>query len=157
MKEMPPIHWVLRTTSSWATGQTPFSLVYGSKAMLSTEIEHKSLRVQNYSEEQSNDSRVDDLTRLEELHEAAVIQLAKHQQAMRHYHARNVSPRGFKVGDFVLLKIQTTKDWHKLSPDWEGPFKVVEVTWPGSYMLQREDGSEIPNSWNIDQLRLFYI
>jgi hypothetical protein len=36
-----------------------------------------------WSEEQSDDSQVDDLTRLEELHKAAVNQLAKHQQAMR--------------------------------------------------------------------------
>jgi hypothetical protein len=39
-----------------------------------------------------------------------------------------------------------TKDPHKLSPIWEGPFEVVEVTRIGSYMLQREDGSEVPNS-----------
>jgi len=157
LKETPSVLWALRTTPSRATGQTPFSLVYGSEAMLPTEIEHKSLRVQNYSEEQSNDSRVDDLIRLEELREAAVIQSAKHQQAMRRYHARNVNPRGFNVGDFVLRKIQTTKDRHKLSPVWEGPFEVVSVTRPGSYRLQREDGSEIPNSWNIDQLRPFFM
>jgi hypothetical protein len=36
-------------------------------------VEHKSFQVQQYSKEQSNDSRVDDLTKLEELREAAVI------------------------------------------------------------------------------------
>jgi hypothetical protein len=51
-----------------------FSLIYGSDAMLSTEVEHKSLRVQKFNEEQSDDSRVDDLTRLKELREATVIQ-----------------------------------------------------------------------------------
>jgi hypothetical protein len=45
-----------------------------------------------------------------------------------------------------------TKDQHKLSPVWEGPFEVVKVTQPDSYRLQQEDGSEVPNSWNIDQL-----
>jgi hypothetical protein len=45
-----------------------------------------------------------------------------------------------------------TKDWHKLSPVWEGHFEVVEVNWPDSYRLQWEEGSEVPNSWNIDQL-----
>jgi hypothetical protein len=33
--------------------------------------------VQQFNEEQSDDSRVNDLTRLEELREAAVIQLTK--------------------------------------------------------------------------------
>jgi hypothetical protein len=39
------------------------------------------------NEEQSDDSQVNDLTRLEELREAAVIQSVKHQHAMRRYHA----------------------------------------------------------------------
>jgi hypothetical protein len=47
--------------------------------MLPTEVEHKSFHVQHFNEEQSDDSWFDDLTRLEELHEAVVIQLAKHQ------------------------------------------------------------------------------
>jgi hypothetical protein len=45
-----------------------------------------------------------------------------------------------------------TKDWYMLSPTWEGAFEVVEVTRPGSYRLQREDRSEVPSSWNDDQL-----
>jgi hypothetical protein len=61
------------------------------------------------------------------------------------YHARNISSQSFKIGDSILQKIQTIKDKHKLSPTWEGPFQVVEVTWPDSYWLQREDDSEIPN------------
>jgi hypothetical protein len=46
-------------------------------------VEHKSFSVQHFSEEQSNDSRVDDSTMLEELREVTVIQSVKHQQAMR--------------------------------------------------------------------------
>jgi hypothetical protein len=81
--------------------------------------------VQHFNEERSDDSRVDDLTKLEELHEVVVIQSVKHQQTMRRYHARNVSSRSFQVGDFVLQKFQMTKDHHKLSPTWEGPYEVV--------------------------------
>jgi hypothetical protein len=82
--------------------------------MLPTELEHKYFRVQQFSEEQS-----DDLTKLEELCKAAVIQSSKHQQAMRQYHACNISSCSFRVGDFIPQKIQKTKDWHKLSPVWE--------------------------------------
>jgi IS30 family transposase len=66
--------WALRTTPSHTMGHTSFSLVYGSEAMLPTEVEHKSFCVHDFNEEQSDDSKVDDLTRLEELHEAAIIQ-----------------------------------------------------------------------------------
>jgi transposase InsO family protein len=112
VKELPSVLWAIRTTPSCATGQTPFSLVYGSEVMLPTEVEHKSFRVQHFNEEQSDDSQVDDLTSLEELREAMVIQSAKHQQDMRRYHAQNVSSHSFQVGDFILQKIQTTKDRH---------------------------------------------
>jgi transposase InsO family protein len=44
VKELPSILWALRTTLSHAKGHTPFYLVYGSEAMLSTEVEHKSFR-----------------------------------------------------------------------------------------------------------------
>jgi hypothetical protein len=45
--------------------------------MLPTEVEHKSFQVLHFNEEWSDDSRVDDLTKLEELREAVVIQSAK--------------------------------------------------------------------------------
>jgi hypothetical protein len=79
VKELPSVLWALHTTLSRATGHTPFSQVYGTEAMLPIEVEHKSFHVQHFNEEQSDDSQVDDLTRLEELREATVIQSAKHQ------------------------------------------------------------------------------
>jgi hypothetical protein len=105
VKELPSVLWALRTTPSCAMGHTPFSLVYGSDAMLPTEMEHKSFYVQHFSEEQLDDSWVNDLTRLVELHEVVIIQSAKHQHAMRRYHAWNMSLRSFQVGDFILRKI----------------------------------------------------
>jgi hypothetical protein len=30
--------------------------------------------------------------------------------------------------------------WHKLSPPWEGPLIIAEVTRPGSYRLTQMDG-----------------
>jgi hypothetical protein len=94
------------------------------------EVEHKSFCVQHFNEEQSDNLRVNDLTRLEKLREAVVIQLAKHQQAMRRYHTWNMSSCSFVVGDFVLWKIPMIKDRYKLLR-----FEVVEVTRPSSYRL----------------------
>ena len=66
MKELGAVLWGLRTTPSRATGQSPFTLVYESEAMLPTEVEFKSLRVQLYNEQNSDDSRVTDLDNIEE-------------------------------------------------------------------------------------------
>jgi hypothetical protein len=65
---------------------------------------------------------------------------------------RNINSRSFKVREFTLQKIHMTKEIHEFSPIGEVPFEVVEVTQPSSYGLQREDGSEVPNSWNTGQL-----
>jgi hypothetical protein len=74
VKELPSVSWAMHTTLSRATGHTPFSLVYRYEAILPTEVEHKYFHVQQFNEEQSDDSRVNDLTKLEELHEATIIQ-----------------------------------------------------------------------------------
>nr|CAE02527.2 OSJNBb0003A12.14 [Oryza sativa Japonica Group] len=156
VKQLPSVLWSLRTTPSRATGQSPFFLVYGAEAMLPSEVEFESLRFRNFREERYEEDRVDDLHRLEEVREAALIQSARYLQGLRRYHNRNVRSRAFLVGDLVLRKIQTTRDRHKLSPLWEGPFLISEVTRPGSYRLKREDGTLVDNSWNIEHLRRFY-
>nr|AAN11192.1 Putative gag-pol precursor [Oryza sativa Japonica Group]AAP52005.1 retrotransposon protein, putative, Ty3-gypsy subclass [Oryza sativa Japonica Group] len=154
--QLPSVLWSLRTTPSRATGQSPFFLVYGAEAMLPSEVEFESLQFRNFNEEGYEEGRVDDINRLEEAREAALIQSTRYLQGLRHYHNRNVRSRAFLVGDLALRKIQTTQDQHKLSPLWEGPFIIAEVTRPGSYRLKREDGTLINNSWNIEHLRRFY-
>nr|AAR96234.1 putative polyprotein [Oryza sativa Japonica Group]ABF96264.1 retrotransposon protein, putative, Ty3-gypsy subclass [Oryza sativa Japonica Group] len=156
VEQLPSVLWSLRTTPSRATGQSPFFLVYGAEAMLPSEVEFESLRFRNFREERYEEDRVDDLHRLEEVREAALIQSARYLQGLRRYHNRNVRSRAFLVGDLVLRKIQTTRDRHKLSPLWEGPFIISAVTRPGSYRLKREDGTLVDNSWNIEHLRRFY-
>jgi hypothetical protein len=42
VKELPLVLWTLCMTPSRATGHTLFSFVYGSDAMLPTEVQHKS-------------------------------------------------------------------------------------------------------------------
>jgi hypothetical protein len=85
-----------------------------------------------------------------------VIQSARYQQTLRRYHDKAIRHRSFVVGDLVLRRILTVEGRHKLSPLWEGPFVVAEVTRPGSYRLTQMDGTEIGNSWNIEHLRKFY-
>ena len=48
--ELPTVLWSIRTTPNRATGQTPFSLVYGAEAVLPTELIYGSPRVLAYDE-----------------------------------------------------------------------------------------------------------
>jgi hypothetical protein len=43
-RQLPETVWALNTTECWATGFTPFRLLYGSKAMTPQEIKHGSPR-----------------------------------------------------------------------------------------------------------------
>jgi hypothetical protein len=52
--ELPLVLWSLRTMPSRATGFTPFFLVYGSEAVLPTDLEYGSPRLKAYNK-QSND------------------------------------------------------------------------------------------------------
>ena len=42
--------WSLRMTSCWATGYTPFFMVYGSEAILLTDHDYGGPRVRAYDE-----------------------------------------------------------------------------------------------------------
>jgi hypothetical protein len=101
-------------------------------------------------------TRLEDIDVLEEERWNIVIQSARYQQTLRRYHDKAVRHWSFGVGDLVLRRILTGERQHKLSPLWEGPFIVLEVTRPGSYQFTRMDGMEVGNSWNIEHLRKFY-
>jgi hypothetical protein len=81
---------------------------------------------------------------------------ARYQQSLRRYQARKIRQWDFSEGALVLRLRQDNRGLHKLSPPWEGPYVVVKVLKPGTYKLANEDGEELTNAWNIQQLRRFY-
>ena len=49
--EIPTVLWSLRMTPSQATGYMPFFMVYGSKAILPTDLNYGAPRVRAYDEQ----------------------------------------------------------------------------------------------------------
>jgi hypothetical protein len=74
----------------------------------------------------------------------------------RRYHQRFVHSRELGVEDLVLRRVLNREGLHKLSPSWEGPFKVTEVCRPGCVHLATTEGVPLPNPWNIEHLYKFY-
>nr|AAP06903.1 hypothetical protein [Oryza sativa Japonica Group]AAP06913.1 hypothetical protein [Oryza sativa Japonica Group]ABF95182.1 retrotransposon protein, putative, unclassified [Oryza sativa Japonica Group] len=97
-----------------------------------------------------------DLGYLEERRWRAALRAARYQQSLRRYHQRHVRARSLCVDDLVLRRVQTRAGLSKLSPMWEGPYRVIGVPRPGSVRLATGDGTELPNPWNIEHLRRFY-
>jgi transposase InsO family protein len=154
--ELSSVLWSLRTMPSRATGFTPFFLVYGSEAMLPTDVEYGSPRLKAYNEQNNDATREDALDQLEEARDVALLHSARYQQSLRPYHNKHVRRRDLNVGDLVLRRSQNNKGRHKLTPSREGLYIVMKVLKPGTYKLSNEKGEIFTNAWNIEQLRRFF-
>jgi hypothetical protein len=75
--ELSSILWSLRTTPSQATGFTPFFLVYGSEAMLPTDVEYGSPRLKAFNEQNNDATREDALDQLKKARDVALLHSVK--------------------------------------------------------------------------------
>ena len=64
-------------------GFTPFFLVYGSEAVLPTDLEYGSPRLRAYNEQSYQVVQEDALDQVDEAWDVALLRSAKYQQAMR--------------------------------------------------------------------------
>ena len=90
------------------------------------------------------------MTRRSEDRLRAAVRGARYQQALRRYHSRKAHARSLEEGDLVLRRVQSAKNSNKLTPKWEGPYRVIRVTRPGVVRLENEDAVPVSNSWNIE-------
>jgi hypothetical protein len=156
-KEVPSILWALRTNVSRATRATLFSLVYGAEAVLPPEVYLESARVAHFNSEDQVEARELDANLLEERRNTTLSNVHKYQTVMKKYYNKSVVQRELNIGNLVLKKDIRTKDKHKFSTPWEGPFIIVDVMAPGAYVLAEVDGGMLSNTWNVDQLRKYYV
>jgi hypothetical protein len=87
----------------------------------------------------------------------ALQALNKYQAQTKASHDNTVIPREFDKGDLVLVQTTRTETRGKLEPKWEGPFIVKAKTSPRAYRLATASGEELEHSWNIDNLRKFFV
>jgi transposase InsO family protein len=78
LQELPAVVWSLRTTPSRATGLTLFFLVYGTEAILPTDLEYGSPKVQSYDEGTNQRNREDSLDQLDEARTMALMHSARY-------------------------------------------------------------------------------
>jgi hypothetical protein len=105
LAELPHVIWGLRTQVSSTTGFSPFFLVYGSEAVLPTDVALGAPRIQFYEEGEAEQTRRIDLGSLKEQKLAAIMRQARHDQQLRRYHDRNVKETSFDISDLVLRRI----------------------------------------------------
>ena len=83
---------------------------------------------------------------LGEKREATRLRNWSYQQDVTRTYNKKVRTRTFQKGDWVLRRVEKTTG--KLTPGWEGPYRVIEVWGAGAYRLQYSKGKIQPNCWN---------
>ncbi|KAH9294692.1 hypothetical protein KI387_038280, partial [Taxus chinensis] len=113
------------------TGATPYSLVFGTEAIIPLEIELPSLRISLWDyldkDEDYRVARLAELELLDEKHMWALNHLKVYQNRVSRGYNKWIIPHQFEVGDLVLKENQfnTTKDQEKkgkFEPNWLGPY-----------------------------------
>jgi hypothetical protein len=129
--------------------------MYGSEAMTPQELKHGSPWTNQLAIPDVDESTSKDLIDGDRV--LALQALNKYQAQSKAWRDNNVVPREFKEGDLVLTRTIRTKFRGKLEPKWEGPYIVKTKTSPNAYRLTTSSGEDLKHSWNIDNLRKFFI
>ncbi|KAI5317812.1 hypothetical protein L3X38_037519 [Prunus dulcis] len=156
--ELPGVLWAHRTTKRRLTGKTPFSLAYGTEAIIPPHITVPSISLEVGSLDQNSEQMRLNLDLLEGEREKTIIQVASYQQ-LKSYYDKRAKVRQFQPGDLVLRKAFITAQRQgskKMNPNWEGPYVISRAGGRGSYTLDTVDGKEIPRQWNAYHLQKYY-
>ena len=155
-ENVPRIVWAYHTTPQSTTKETPFSLVYGSDAMIPIEIQESSPRFQNFVVEESNEERKVNLDLLDKVREEARIKAKALKRKVEYRYSSKLRPRQLQIADMVMRKAHPYQLENKLSPKWTDVFRVTEALGNGAYKLDTLEGGAIPRTWNATNLKFYF-
>ena len=83
MEELPHVLWTYRTTSRKSTGEIPFSMTYGAKAVIPLENGFPMMRTSTFTSNGNDELLKKNLDLVEERRENAMVQLAYYQHKLK--------------------------------------------------------------------------
>ena len=83
VEELPHVLWTYRTTPRRSTGETPFAMTYGAKAIIPLEANFPTLRMNSFTPSSNEELLGKSLDLIEERREKTVIQLAYYHQKLK--------------------------------------------------------------------------
>jgi hypothetical protein len=155
LDELIKVVWSHNTTISRSTGFTPFKLLFGDEAITPEEAKAGSIRTMASTEDEADYFVAKDA--IEGIRLQAIENINKYQAETIKWRDRKVQLKNIKPGHLVLQRVANPDTVGKLQLKWQGPFLVASSSRPGSYRLKDMDGSDIPRSWNADELRRYYV
>ncbi|GJY87179.1 reverse transcriptase domain-containing protein [Tanacetum coccineum] len=147
VEEISHVLWAHRTMIKSSNGETPFSLTYGTEAVIPVEIGMPTLRTAEVDMIKNNEDLGINLDLLEEKREQAAIQEARSKAKMEKYYNAKVRSTSFRPGDFVYRNNEAShaEDGGKC----EGPYEVTKALGRGAYKLKDHNGNTLPRTWNV--------
>ncbi|GJW68897.1 reverse transcriptase domain-containing protein [Tanacetum coccineum] len=148
MGELSQCLWAHHTMIKSSNRETPFSLTYGTEAVIPAEIGMPTLRTVEIDLIKNDEALEINLDLIEEKREQAAIQEAKSKAKMEKYYNFKFRGTSFKPGDMVYRNNDAShaKDGGKLGPKWEGSYEVAESLGKGAYKLKDGKGNELPRT-----------
>ncbi|XP_071736618.1 uncharacterized protein [Rutidosis leptorrhynchoides] len=107
--ELSNVLWAHRTTFKKSTGDIPFSLVYGSEAMIPGEVFVQTHRVANFDETTNADDICENLNFIEERRLMSAIRETNNKQQIAKYYNKKVRVLAFDVGEWVLRNNEASR------------------------------------------------
>ncbi|KAK3039298.1 hypothetical protein RJ639_026682 [Escallonia herrerae] len=129
------------------------------EAMLPVEIGVSTIRALHFHEVNNEAGLRANLDLLDETRTQAHERSVVIKQRVARYYNQRVRSKQFQEGDLVLRKLEVSDPkaaTGKLSPNWEGPYRVIKVLKPGAYALGTLSWEPIPRTWNAENLRKYY-
>jgi hypothetical protein len=153
--ELIKVVWSHNTTISRPTCFTSFKLLFGDESITPEEAKAGLIRIAASVEDEADYHVAKDT--IEGTILQAVKNINKYQAKTIKWCDRKVRLKNIKPGHLVLRRVANPDTIGKLQLKWEGPFLVVSSSRPGSYRLKDMDDNDISRSWNVDELRRYYV
>ncbi|XP_020409530.1 uncharacterized protein LOC109946397 [Prunus persica] len=158
-EKLPEALWAIRTSYRTSTGETPFSLAFGSEAVVPVEIGEPSYRTETFALKPNEEALSLSLDLLEEHRAHANLRNEAYKQRVSRYYDSRVRHCSFRVGDWVMRKVSlATKDATEgtLGPSWEGPYEIIGILRSGTYRLRDSNGKTLGHPWNVEHLKYYF-
>nr|GFA12522.1 reverse transcriptase domain-containing protein [Tanacetum cinerariifolium] len=159
VEELPHVLWIHRTMVKSSHGDTPFSLTYGTEAVIPAEIRMPTYHTRAVDVVNNDEELRLNLDLLEERRELAAINEARSKSKMTKYYNSRARGVAFQPGDFIYCSNDASHAAAsgKLDPKWEGPYEVADALENGAYKLQTRDETMLPRTWNVANLKRCYL
>uniref|UniRef100_A0A2N9GPC3 Uncharacterized protein n=1 Tax=Fagus sylvatica TaxID=28930 RepID=A0A2N9GPC3_FAGSY len=160
VEELPNVLWTFRTTPRRSTGETPFSLAYGSEAVIPLEIGLPTLRTSEWEPTrndmaQSQGSRLTRRKKRTSNDQVSLLPAATEKGIQQEHSTKVLSSKEIWSSEKFWSNTKNPTDG-KLGPNWEGPYRVRFVTGTGAYHLEDLNSLPLPRPWNVSNLRKYF-